>query len=106
MSETNEMRVMRWVEQDLNELRWLNETNETNETRRDTRVPSRVRAHAAVGPEGIEPPPPRLRAGCASSCATDPCCFQTQTMSLERSGTRGGRTLIPRGKSPVLDRLS
>lgn len=26
---------------------------------------------AAVGPEGIEPSPPRVRAGCASSCATD-----------------------------------
>jgi hypothetical protein len=26
---------------------------------------------AAVGPEGIEPSPSRVRAGCASSCATD-----------------------------------
>ena len=98
---------------------------------------------AAVGPEGIEPSPPRVRAGCASDCATDLWVQRDvrvradgtrdertndKTNESEKgemndaneheapfavedvprrpvSGTRGTRTLIPRGKSPVLGRI-
>lgn len=64
---------------------------------------------AAVGPEGLEPSPPRLRVECAYPIAlrtrdlrAGATCVDAQVLR----GTRGGRTLIPRVKSPVLGRLS
>ena len=53
---------------------------------------------AAVGPEGFEPSPHRLRAECApitprTRCLAPPRC--------RRRGTQGIRTLISRVKSPV-----
>lgn len=70
---------------------------------------SRRRRDAAVGPEGFEPSPPRLRVECAYPFALrthDDARRVERTRTAMLRGTRGGRTLIPRVKSPVLGRLS
>jgi hypothetical protein len=57
---------------------------------------------AAVGPEGLEPSPPRLRVECACRLRYGPETTRAGSRPAREGGTRGSRTLIPRGKSPVL----
>ena len=57
---------------------------------------------AAVGPEGLEPSPPRLRVECACRLRYGPETTRTGSRPAREGGTRGSCTLIPRGKSPVL----
>ena len=106
-----------WIQRPVSCL--LDDPGESERRRRGTHVAGDRgerprRSHdAAVGPGGIEPPPPRLRVECACLLRYGP----ERRVGLPRvggmnrgvpktsRGTRGSRTLIPRGKSPVLGQI-